>query len=87
MFNGKEDWELYALCALLIAAKSNETDEKIPKSGHLIRHLTNLDTWTEVIQGYTAPRLVKCEREILNAINWNYENHPNFYAIIDLLKS
>ena len=39
--NKKSDYELYAICALMIAAKSVEKDEKIPKSGYLVKHLDN----------------------------------------------
>jgi hypothetical protein len=85
--NSKLDFEIYGLTALLISAKSYEKDDRIPKSGHLIRHMTKFDPWEDIVNGVTSPRIIKCEREILKAISWSFENYPSFYTIVELFKS
>ena len=82
-----EDLELYAVTCLLIAAKSQEKDQYIPRSSQLMKHLTQSKTYDEIIYGLTSTKIVKCEREILKAINWDYENYPTFYSIIELFRS
>eukprot|EP00347_Sterkiella_histriomuscorum_P024067 403332416 len=91
------NFELYAISSLMIAAKSLEKDEKIPKSGYLIKHLSSYnqgmsnyereDYRYQIQNGCSSPLIVNCEREILKAINWDFENYPNFYSIIDLYRS
>lgn len=44
----KYEYELYAITSLLIAAKSQEKDDKIPKSGSLAKHLSQHISWMEV---------------------------------------
>ena len=70
---------------MLIAAKSYEKDDKIPKSAQLIRYLTNVNIFSESIHGCSSGKIVRCEREVLNTISWDYENQPIFYDIIGRL--
>ena len=40
-----------------------------------------------MLRGCTAPKLIKIEREMLKCINWDFENFPNFFTIVELFRS
>lgn len=85
----REDYQLFALTSLFIAAKNLEKDDNIPKSGYLIKHMpVNFYAPQEVItNGCCSPKIIKLEREILKAINWNYEQYPTFYSVTEIFRS
>ncbi|CDW77946.1 cyclin-j isoform 1 [Stylonychia lemnae] len=83
----KQDFELYAISSLMIAAKQLEKDDKIPRSGYLVKHLNSNMMRFDHVEGGSSPKIVQCEREILKQINWDFENYPNFYSMIDLFRS
>ena len=53
----------------------------------LLLAFESVDVWEEVLKGCTAPKLIKIEREMLKAINWDFENYPNFFTIVELFRS
>lgn len=80
----RDELEIYAVVSLMIAAKMIEKDDRIPKSGMLLKNLSSHLKYSEISQGCVSARLVKTEREILKANNWNTENFPYFYSIVEV---
>lgn len=78
---------LCAATCLFIAAKSNESDQNIPTSLDLHKHMVGPDVTIPCEYECSSPMITRCERQILNGLNWNLDTVPSFYPIVNIFRA
>ena len=78
MVVSEEQYKQCAATCILIAAKSYERDETIPKSQQFHEFLTQEATTTTIIE---------CERQILNTLSWEIESYPTFFSLLEIFRA
>lgn len=76
----EEQYKLCAATCILIASKSYERDETIPKSHQFQEYLI-------ATQEATNATIIECERQILNTLSWEIESYPTFFSLLEIFRA
>lgn len=82
-----EQYKLCSVTCLLIAAKSFELDDLVPKSAKLQQIIQYPGEHFKVENGCSSPLITDCERQVLNSLSWDFETYPTFYSIVSMFRA